>query len=68
MQVISLLKLAGYGDHRSDTLIYTFAHFDDGGISEDGSFVRQPGTGDIFFIPFYNASIIQFDVMRPLPL
>jgi len=60
-KVASMLKLVHYGSQPADSVIYTFPHFDDGGISEDGQFICQPATGDVYFIPFYNSRIIRYN-------
>lgn len=78
VRVVSRLKLAGSnltGAHLAgsdmvnghsgyDTLLYEFPHFDDGGISADGFFIKQPATGDLYFIPYYNSYIIRYNQLQ----
>lgn len=48
----------------TDTTLYTFAHFKDGGISADGFFVKDKLSKKQFFIPYYNSEIIQYDELN----
>jgi hypothetical protein len=43
----------------TDMLLHAFPHFEDGGLSADGFFVKR----DVhhFYIPFYNSGIIRYD-------
>ncbi|MDO6435144.1 hypothetical protein Q4E93_31300 [Flavitalea sp. BT771] len=45
----------------ADTTLYTFTHYADGGISADGFFIKDRSSEKQFFIPYYNAEIIQYD-------
>jgi hypothetical protein len=54
------LKLVDFLQQK-DTTIYTFTHYPDGGISEDGFFRKDRASNKHFYIPYYNAEIIQYD-------
>jgi len=57
---LTSLKKADYIRH-TDTTIYTFTHYHDGGISADGFFRKDLSSKKLFYIPYYNAEIIQYD-------
>ncbi|MHA4809486.1 hypothetical protein ACX0G9_15340 [Flavitalea flava] len=57
---VTLLLKADY-HHHTDTPLYTFAHFPDAGISADGFFLKNKPSKKLFYIPYYNAEIIQYD-------
>jgi|GEM_PF-1212574 len=48
----------------ADTTLYTFTQYPDGGISADGFFIKDRSSEKQFFIPYYNAEIIQYDEAR----
>lgn len=50
----AVLKLAG-----SEKTLYNFQHFEDGGLSADGFFVRNGAHH--FYIPFYNGAMLRYD-------
>lgn len=54
------LRKMDYVDH-SDTALYSFAHFQDGGISSDGFFCKDAVSHQLFYIQFYNSEIIRYD-------
>lgn len=54
------LKKADY-TRPTDTTLYTFPHYPDGGISSDGFFRKDRSSKKQFYIPYYNAEIIMYD-------
>ena len=57
---LTSLKKVDY-NRGTDTTLYTFTHYADGGISADGFFLKDRSSEKQFFIPYYNAEIIQYD-------
>jgi hypothetical protein len=57
---LTCLRIVDTGQH-IDSSLYTFAHFPDEGISADGFFLKERTSKKHFYIPYYNAEIIQFD-------
>ena len=57
---LTSLKKVNY-NRGTDTTLYTFTHYSDGGISADGFFLKDRSSEKQFFIPYYNAEIIQYD-------
>lgn len=56
------LKKVDY-TRQTDTTLYTFTHFPDGGISSDGFFRKDRRSKKQFYIPYYNGEIIAYDEM-----
>jgi hypothetical protein len=46
---------------KGDSTLYDLTHFADGGISADGFFVKDASSKKHYYVPFYNAEVIQFD-------
>ena len=57
---LTSLKKVDY-NRGADTTLYTFTHYADGGISADGFFLKDRSSEKQFFIPYYNAEIIQYE-------
>ncbi|QNK64400.1 hypothetical protein H7F33_07950 [Pedobacter sp. PAMC26386] len=58
---IMQLKLKSFLLKKTDTLLYQFPFFKDGGLSADGFFIRNVASRYHFYIPFYNSGIIRYD-------
>lgn len=43
------------------TTLYDFTHYADGGISADGFFLKDAASAKLYYVPYYNAEVIQFD-------
>lgn len=58
---VSQLQLRHFKDPASDTTLYEFPQFKDGGLSADGFYVRDIISHNQFYIPFYNGDIIRYN-------
>jgi hypothetical protein len=58
---VSQLKLRNFNTPSQDSTLYEFPHFEDGGLSADGFYIRDVVSRNQFYVPFYNSGIIRYD-------